>query len=414
MTPRRRPGRALARSLGAVALWLTAGAAGVAAPLGPPPERPVGRLAELDVRAAARVAQPPLGLPPVPVPAANPPTPARIRLGRKLFLDRRLSWNGSLSCAMCHVPEQGFTSNELRTAVGIEGKSLLRNSPTLLNVAYAAPHFHDGREPDLDVQAFDVFVNPDEMAAPSLGWVVERVRSLPGYPELFAEAYGAAPSVATIGGALGSYMRSLLSADSPFDRWFFGGEPGALPEAARRGYAVFSGQGGCTGCHTVGAEAALFTDGGYHDTGIGRAATERTATVRVELAPGHSTEVPRAVVESVGRPLPRDLGRYRITADPADRWRFKTPSLRNVALTAPYMHDGSLSTLREVVEHYDRGGVAGPGLDPRIRPLGLSEAEKDDLVAFLESLTGANAAELVADARSERIGNPGAAPTGSP
>ncbi|HSL84272.1 MAG TPA: hypothetical protein VLF66_15975, partial [Thermoanaerobaculia bacterium] len=147
-----------------------------------------------------------------------------------------------------------------------------------------------------------------------------------------------------------------------------------------------------------------------HDTGIARAAAlRRSGTVRIELAPGLYTEVERAVVESVGKPVPPDLGRYRVTAAPEDRWRFKTPSLRNVALTAPYMHDGSLSTLRAVVEHYDRGGVPHEGQDPRIRPLGLTEAEKDDLVAFLESLTGSNAAELVEDARSAPVGNPGAA-----
>jgi len=162
----------------------------------------------------------------------------------------------------------------------------------------------------------------------------------------------------------------------------------------------------------VGEETALFTDHGFHDTGIARATATRSADrsepVRIELAPGLYAEVSKAVVESVGKPVPPDLGRYAATADPADRWKFKTPSLRNVALTAPYMHDGSLSTLREVVEHYDRGGGGLEGIDPRIRPLGLTESEKRDLVAFLESLTGANVAELVADARAETIGNPGA------
>ena len=134
-----------------------------------------------DRRSLARVQSPPLGLPPVPVPESNPVSIASVRLGRKLFLDRRLSRNGTLSCAMCHVPEQGFTVNEILTAVGNEGKSLRRNSPGLLNVAYAGPFFHDGREPDLDLLPFDVFLNPDEMAAPSLGASVARVASLPGY-----------------------------------------------------------------------------------------------------------------------------------------------------------------------------------------------------------------------------------------
>ena len=393
-----------------VAAALLAGLlAGAGWAAGPAPEERPGARSELDRAAVARILEPPTGLPPVPGAEEEPPTAAEVRLGRKLFLDRRLSANGTLSCAMCHVPEQGFASNELRTAVGNEGKTLLRNSPTLLNVAYAGPFFHDGREPDLDLQAFDVFVNPDEMASPSLGWLVARVASLDDYGPHFEEAFDGPPTLPRIGRALGTYMRSLVSGDSPFDRWYFGGHEDAMPEAGRRGFEVFR-RSGCTACHTVGEEAALLTDQGFHDTGIGRAAElRRSGTVRVELAPGLFTEVERAVVESVGKPVPPDLGRYRVTADPQDRWRFKTPSLRNVALTAPYMHDGSLSTLREVVEHYDRGGVPHEGLDPRIRPLGLTEAEKDDLVAFLESLTGSNVAELVEDARSAPVGNPGGA-----
>lgn len=370
----------------------------------------------LDSRAVARIQEPPLGLPPVPVPAHNRPTAAKIRLGRKLFLDRRLSGNGTLSCAMCHVPEQGFTSNELATAVGNEGKTLPRNTPTLLDVAYAGPFFHDGREPDLDLQAFDVFVNPDEMAMPSLGAVVARVRSLTEYDRLFEEAFGAAATVESIGRALGTYMRSLVTGDSPFDRWHFGGDEDAVSDAAKRGFALFTGEAGCSGCHTVGDDVAstdhaLFTDHGFHDTGIGWLAVmvrgRSRQPVRVELAPGVYTELDRAAVESVGDPPAHDLGRYQITRDPEDRWRFKTPTLRNVARTAPYMHDGSLTSLREVVEHYDRGGVPHEGQDPRLRPLGLTEREKDDLVAFLESLTGSHLDALVRDARSEKIGNVG-------
>jgi cytochrome c peroxidase len=376
----------------------------VATPPEPPPVTP-------DHAAVARVLAPPLGLPPVPVPAANPVTAEKVLLGRKLFFDRRLSRNGTMSCAMCHVPEQGFTSHEMRTAVGLEGKSLLRNSPTLLNVAYVAALFHDGREPDLDLQAFDVLLNPDEMGAPSLGAVVASVRALPDYAPLFADAFGGEATVEGIGQALGTYMRTLLAAGSPFDRWHFGGDPDALSTAARRGFALFAGRAGCSSCHTVGADHALFTDGAFHDTGIGHLAVEARRArrpVRVELAPGIYTEVAVAVLESVGDPLPDDPGRQGVTGEPADRWRFRTPTLRNVALTAPYMHDGSLRTLREVVAHYDRGGAPGhPGLDPVLRPLGLSAREADDLVAFLESLTSPQIAELIAEARAEAPGNPG-------
>lgn len=377
---------------------------------GSPPSDPVVDLEVLDARAVARIAEPPLGLPPVPVPARNPPTAAKIRLGRKLFLDRRLSVNGTLSCAMCHVPEQGFTSNELATAVGHQGKSLPRNAPTLLNVAYAGPFFHDGREPDLDLQPLDVLVHPDELAMPSLGAVVARVRSLPEYEPLFEEAFGAPATVESIGQALGSYLRSLLSGDSPFDRWHFGGDEEAVSAAAKRGFALFIGQAGCARCHTVGEDHAVFTDHEFHDTGIGWLQTLETRSrepVRVELAPGIFTEMERAAVESVGNPPTNDLGRAEVTEDPDDRWKFKTPTLRNVARTAPYMHDGSLTSLRQVVAHYEAGGVPHEGLDPRLAPLGLDEQEIDDLVAFLESLTSTRLDELVRDARSERVGNLG-------
>lgn len=366
---------------------------------------------EWDERAVARIEAPPLGLPPVPVPGGALPTAAEIRLGRKLFLDRRLSRDGNMSCAMCHIPEQGFGNNELRTAVGIEGKSLPRNAPTLFNVAYAGPFFRDGREPELELQPFDVFLNPDEMAVASLGALVEKVRSLSDYTPMFKDAFGGPATVTRIGQALASYERSLLSANSAFDRWYFGGETNAMTPAAKRGFRLFIGEADCAACHTIDQGSALFTDRIFHDTGLGwhRSMVERKATspVRVEIAPGRHVEVARAAVESVGDPPANDLGRYEVTGDPAHRWQFKTPSLRNVALTGPYMHDGSLRTLRQVVEFYNRGGFPHPGIDPEIEPLGLGGQELSDLIAFLESLTGDNVGELIRDGRSERIGNVG-------
>jgi cytochrome c peroxidase len=366
---------------------------------------------DVDQVALERIRRPPLGLPQVPLPRANPPTVEKIGLGRKLFLDRRLSRNGTLSCAMCHVPEQGFTSNEVGTAVGFEGRSLKRGAPTLLNVAYAAPFFHDGREPALEMQPFDVFLNPDEMAAPSLGALVERVRTLPDYPPMFRRAFGGPATVERIGQALATYMRGLLAADSPFDRWRYGHDSGAIGKAARHGYELFTGKAGCARCHSVGESAALFTDHRFHDTGVAWFGSIRSAggtrSVRVQLAPGVETDLPGAAVDSVGAPPANDLGRYEATGNPADLWRFKTPSLRNVALTAPYMHDGSLPTLRAVVRFYDGGAHPHDGLDPGLGPIGLVDTEIDDLVDFLESLTGSGVDDLVRDARSELVGNPG-------
>jgi cytochrome c peroxidase len=396
------PGAAGARPVApAIAVLLAAIATSVGAP------------ADVDRRALERIKSPPLGLPEVPVPASNPPTTEKIRLGRKLFLDRRLSRNGTLSCAMCHVPEQGFTSNESRTAVGFEGRSLRRGAPTLLNVAYTAPYFHDGREPDLEMQPFDVFLNPDEMAAVSLGALVQRVRSLPDYTPLFERACGGPATVERIGQALATYLRTLVSGASPFDRWRFGGDAGAVGEPERRGFELFTGGARCSRCHTVEDRHALFTDHRFHDTGIAWFnTTQRRAgdgPVSVQLAPGVETTLPRSVVDSVGDPPASDLGRYEVTGDPSDRWRFKTPALRNVSLTAPYMHDGSLSSLRAVVMFYNGGAHPHDGLDPILGPLGLSDSQVDDLVAFLESLTGRGVDELVRDARSEEIGNPGGA-----
>ncbi|MEE9562628.1 MAG: cytochrome c peroxidase [Thermoanaerobaculia bacterium] len=326
----------------------------------------------VDRQALARIERVPLGLPTVPIPADNPPTAAKIRLGRSLFLDQRLSSGGDLSCATCHQPEEGFTANDTRTAVGNHGKILRRNSPSLFNVAFAAPFFHDGRQSELDLQPLEVLVDPEEMAFPSLDAAVARVKSLPEYETLFEETFEGPPSAQRIGRALGSYLRTLLSAESPFDRWYFGGETDAVAPAAKRGFFLFFGDAGCVECHRITQKAALFTDHAFHNTGVARAGS--------------------------------DLGRYEVTRDPLHRWQFKTPILRNVALTGPYMHNGSLPTLSELVDFYNGGGFPHEGTDPRLQPLGLSEQEKADLVEFLESLTGDNVAELIRDARSEQVG----------
>jgi len=354
-------------------------------------------------RALDRALAPPLGLPSVNHPASNPPTAAKIALGRKLFFDRRLSHNNTTSCAMCHVPEQGFTSNELATPVGVEGRSVRRNSPTVLNVAYVEALFHDGRDLALETQYVAPITAFNEMANPSLGYVVDKIAKLDDYATPFQDAFGAGPSPDRIGQALAAYQRTLLSGASPFDRWRFGGEADALGERERRGFALFSGKAGCVACHPIGQSSALFSDGLFHDTGYGwQREQERQGKgglVEVELSPGVTTHIPHSVVQSVGNPPMADLGRYEVTKDPKDRWRFRTPSLRNVALTAPYMHDGQLQQLDDVVAFYNAGGVPHDGLDEQIKPLGLSVKERVALVAFLKSLTGANIDQLTAEAR---------------
>ena len=354
------------------------------------------------------VEAPPLGLPAVPIPADNAITHDKIELGRKLFFDRRLSLNDTFSCAMCHVPEQGFTSHEVSKAVGVEGRSHRRNSPTVYNVAYLTKLFHDGREESLEQQVWGPLLAHNEMANPSVGAVTGKIRKIPEYRGLFEQAFdGRGVSMETIGMALASYQRTLVSADSAFDRWYYGKQETALPESAKRGFNLFRGKAGCVACHTINEEYALFTDDQMHNTGMGYRESMgiKPPTERVVLAPGVFVDVDREVIDSVGLAPPADVGLYEVTQNPYDRWKYRTPSLRNVALTAPYMHNGSIGSLRQVVEFYNGGGVANELLDPRIRPLGLSDAEIDDLVAFMQSLTGSNVDVIVADAFAAPVGD---------
>ena len=349
---------------------------------------------------------PPLGLPGVPLPPDNPVTAARIELGRTLFMDRRLSHNNTLSCAMCHVPEQGFTSNELGTAVGLEGQSIRRNSPTLLNVAYVEQLFHDGREFSLENQVWGPLLAGNEMANPSIGYVVEKIKVLPEYTGRFEAAFGGRGADALIvGQALAAYERTLVSGNSRFDRWRYGKEPSALTADEQAGFRLFTGKAGCSVCHTLGDEHALFTDQRFHNTGIGYAHSMGLPKKhRVQLAPGVFTEVEDQAL-AVFEPAQADVGRYEVTLDPADAWAYRTPGLRNVALTAPYMHDGSLGTLEQVVDFYDGGGIDNPLKSLHLKPLGLSVVEKKGLVSFLKSLTGDNVHKLAAEARAAKPGD---------
>lgn len=356
----------------------------------------------------ANVNTPPLGLPSVPVPASNPLTLARIELGRLLFFDRRLSHNNTISCAMCHVPEQGFTSNEMATAVGIEGRTVRRNSPTIYNVAYHERLFHDGRETTLEQQVWAPLLAHNEMGNPSVGRVIEQISAIPLYREMFASAFDGRPiSMETTGMALASYERTLVSANSSFDRWYYGGEKEALSAEQQSGFKLFTGKAGCSACHLVNEENALFSDHVLHNTGIGyqRSMVGETGDSRVLLAPGEFVVIKEGSVAGSSEPVASDLGLYEITENPADRWKYRTPGLRNIVLTAPYMHDGSVSSLREVIDFYNGGGIQNELLDPLVRPLGLDEIEIGQILSFLASLTGDNVDRLVSDAFTVPIGN---------
>ncbi len=283
-----------------------------------------------------------------------------------------------------------------------------RNSPTIYNVAYAKRLFHDGRENRLEQQIWGPLLAANEMGNPSVGALMQRIEALSDYDGLFEKAFeGRRLGMETLGMALASYQRTLVSGNSPFDRWHFGGEEGAASEAAVRGFRLFSGRARCSACHLVDRDHALFTDHRMHNTGIGYLRSMETrGEVKVEVAPGTYVKLDDEFLAPISETPPSDLGLYEITQTPDDRWKYKTPSLRNVALTRPYMHDGSLGTLREVVKFYGAGGVPNETLDPLIAPLDLNAQEVSDLVAFLESLTGDNATLLVRDAQAAPIGEP--------
>jgi cytochrome c peroxidase len=345
------------------------------------------------------VASPALGLPPLlHLRTGLPPQQGLIELGRQLFFDRRLSFNGSMSCAMCHVPEEGFTSHASRTALGIEGKSLQRNAPSLLNVAWQARLFHDGREASLTRQTWLPLLHADEMANPSVRHVLRRIRGLGDYTGKFERIFrGAGPSVNSVAAAIAAFEVSLVAANSRFDRWRFAAEATALSEVEQWGFNIFAGKGRCAVCHLVGSQHALFADGQFHVTGAGLVSTPRS--VVVPLAPGVQTVITAADLADYSPAVVPDLGRYEVTRNLADRHAFKTPSLRNVAHTAPYMHDGSLASLDEVVDFYDRGGGDVAGRSSLLVPLKLSAEEKGALVAFLRALDGDSLPRLMAGSR---------------
>lgn len=355
----------------------------------------------------ALMASPPLGLPRVMAQEGTLPSEEQIALGRRLFQDRRLSHNNTLSCSSCHLPDQGFTNQELQTPVGIEGRTVKRNAPALYNVAYMRRLFHDAREYSLEHQIWAPLLASNEMGNPSIGYVLEKLAGTDDYPQQFSRAFpGRKLDMATLGLALAAYQQGLLSGNSPFDRWRYGGEDGAMTASAARGFALFSGKAGCIACHRVGEDHALFTDHQLHNTGVGYARSmQRVQPEEALVGPGQTMRLAPGVVEASSEAPPNDLGRYEVTLLPEDRWKFRTPTLRNVTLTAPYMHDGSMVSLSEVLDFYAGGGISNEGLDPGLQPFAMSAREKRDLLAFLAALTGDNVPDLTLDAFSQSIGH---------
>jgi cytochrome c peroxidase len=332
----------------------------------------------------------PLGLPADTwdyyVPRNNQMTPAKIELGRNLFFDARLSVDGRISCASCHDPKLAFTDGRV-VAEGVEGRRGPRNSPSLLNAMFNTGQFWDGRADTLEDQAVQPLVNPLEMGNNSYDEVVNRLRAIPEYRAGFQSVFGSEVKIELVGRALAAYERTLVSGDAPLDR-FITGDQDAISDAARRGFALFRGKARCSRCHTFSDALPFFTDFNYHNTGVAMNhpnfdKISRQAYAAIDADKGR--EVIDALAKQEGG---QELGRVLITYQVFDIGSYRTPSLRNIALTAPYFHDGSAKTLADVVKFYNEGGRQNINREWDLDAIALAEDEKRDLVAFLESLTG--------------------------
>ncbi|SRR5579883_361392 len=294
----------------------------------------------------------PLGLPPVEWPKKNPYSAAKVELGKLLYFDKRLSADGTISCASCHEPKYAFADGSA-VSKGIRGQTGTRSAPTVINRAFSLAQFWDGRAATLEEQAKGPIVNPIEMGNTHEA-AAATIAKIPGYRPLFVKAFGSDQvDIDRIAMAIATFERTILSGNAPYDRYKKGDKKAMSPEQIR-GMSVFFDKAKCDRCH----ENSNFTLNAYSNIGIG-----------------------------MDKPDP-DVGRYAITKDPRDWGVFKVPTLREIEHTAPYMHDGSLKTLEEVVDYYDKGGNPNKNLDSNMRKLNLTDQEKKDLVAFLKALSG--------------------------
>jgi cytochrome c peroxidase len=300
----------------------------------------------------AATLQVPLGLLPVQFPKDNPYSPEKAELGRLLYYDNRLSADGSVSCGSCHHSTKAYTDNA-PVSTGIKGQKGGRSAPTVINRAYSMAQFWDGRAASLEEQAIGPMANPIEMGN-THDAVVANLRKIPGYRALFLKVFGTEDfTIDHVAKAIATFERTVLSGNSPYDR-YKAGQKKAMTADQIRGMDVYLNKAKCDQCH----EGINFTSNAYHNIGVG-----------------------------MDKPDP-DVGRFAVTKNEADWGAFKTPTLRDIARTAPYMHDGSLATLEEVVDYYDKGGISNKNLDKTMKKLNLTDQEKKDLVAFLKALNG--------------------------
>ena len=325
------------------------------------------------------------------VPPERRPTAPRIALGNKLFNDKRLSADDSVSCATCHDPKRAFSDGKARS-VGIKNQTGKRNSPTVLNALFNATQFWDGRAGTLEEQAVLPIINPIEMGMPDLDAVVAKVKGIPEYVNDFREVFGREVTGEDLASALAAFERTQFSGNARFDR-FLVGDAKALNASEKRGWALFNGKARCNSCHAGNAVSPLFSDQKFHNIGIAarehdfpKLANKALRVVRT----GDAKQIDELALQTDLS----EMGRFLVTKNENDIGSFKTPTLRNVAITGPYMHDGSLTTLWDVMDHYNKGGLPNPYLDGGMQRLGLTEPEIDDVVAFLFALTSDDFASL--------------------
>jgi cytochrome c peroxidase len=321
--------------------------------------------------------------------------PARVTLGQKLFFEPRLSGDGSVACATCHDPARAFTDGR-PVSIGIRGRVGQRNAPTILNALYNKHQFWDGRVATLEQQAALPITNPFEMGSASIGDAVSRIADDKDYQAQFMHAFGRAVNEQDMLSAIAAYERTLASFDSAFDH-FIAGEANAISDSAKRGWELFNTKARCNLCHALTdnqRDVTLFTDNDFHNVGVGilrHHVAPLAQQAQRELAQG---SLPAVDAAAIGSDL-SVLGRFLVTRERGDIASFKTPGLRNVLVTGPYFHDGSMQTLWDVMDHYNKGdGITNPWLDKDMQPLALTEPEIDDIVAFLASLTSSQYKEL--------------------
>jgi cytochrome c peroxidase len=348
-------------------------------------------------------AQPPAGgaAPPVPLfsaeliqsftPSDNPITDAKARLGDMIFDEKRVSADNSVACNTCHSPRNGFTTHT-PTARGVGDRIGKRNAPSILNAMFYKSMFWDGRAATLEEQSTLPILNPVEMGQKDPKDVVAKLNAIPEFVEAFQKVFGRPPNWEDMGKALAAFERTRLSTEAPFDR-FLHGDKKALSASQLRGWTLFTGKARCGSCHTYDPALPLFGDNRFHNTGVaaGKQDFNLLATRATEsAAAANKAQIDKLALETEYS----DLGRFLVTRKREDIGAFKTPFLRDVLLTGPYMHDGSLETLWDVIEFFSNGGERNPFLDAEMKPLGLTSSEVDDLVNFLGVLTSDRFAEL--------------------